>query len=69
MFTTARDISERKQAEEALSIQGRIATIFATSIYDDVFDEVLALVLLGCCRALLVFLAILINQVIWSYLR
>jgi PAS domain S-box-containing protein len=45
VFAAARDLTKLKQAEEALSIQTRIATIFAMISHDEVFNELLKLVL------------------------
>ena len=45
VFAAARDLTKLKQAEEALSIQARIATIFAMISHEEVFNEVLKLVL------------------------
>mgnify|MGYP001558079811 CR=1 FL=1 len=39
------DITERKQAEEALNIQARIATIFSTITDEEMFNEVLKVIL------------------------
>ena len=68
VFAAARDLTKLKQAEEALSIQTRIATIFAMISHDEVFNELLKLVL-SVLQSPFGFLAILMKRGIWSFLR
>jgi hypothetical protein len=68
VFAAARDLTKLKQAEEALSIQARIATIFAMISHDEVFNELLKLVL-SVLQSPFGFLAILMKRGIWSFLR
>ncbi|MBI4917022.1 MAG: GAF domain-containing protein [Acidobacteria bacterium] len=44
-LSTARDITESRRAEEAFAVQARIATVFLTHSDDEMFNEVLQVVL------------------------
>jgi two-component system sensor kinase len=45
VFAAARDVTDRKRSQAALSIQGRIASTFAMVAHDEMFNEVLKIVL------------------------
>lgn len=68
VFAAARDVTKLKQVEEALSIQARIATIFAMINHDEVFNELLTLVLSVLQSPFGVF-GYLNEAGIWSFLR